>query len=59
MTWDVTVTDTLTDSYLATSSVTCGSAAEGAAKRKDLKYVPLTNSYLFIPIAFETFGPIN
>jgi hypothetical protein len=38
MTWDVTVTDTLADSYLATTSLVAGSAAEGAANRNELKF---------------------
>ena len=32
---------------------------EGAANRKELKYQSLTNTHTFIPLAFETFGPIN
>ena len=43
---------------LATSS-SAGGAAEGAANRKELKYQSLTNTHTFIPLAFETFGPIN
>jgi len=59
MTWDVTVTDTLAESYLATTSTVAGSAAEGAASRKELKYQAISSTHTFIPIAFETFGPIN
>ena len=59
MTWDVTVTDTLADSYLATTSTTAGAAAEGAASRKEAKYQTLARSHIFIPLAFETMGPIN
>jgi hypothetical protein len=59
MTWDVTVTDTLADSYLATTSLVAGSAAEGAASRKELKYQLLDTTHTFVPLAFETFGPIN
>lgn len=59
MTWDVTVTDTLADSYLAVTSITPGAAAEGAASRKELKYQELAVSHSFIPLAFETLGPIN
>ena len=59
MTWDVTVTDTLAESYLDTTSVVAGSAAEGAASRKELKYQMLSNTHTFVPLAFETFGPIN
>lgn len=59
MTWDVTVTDTLAESYLATTSTVAGSAAEGAASRKELKYETLAATHTFIPLAFETLGPIN
>ena len=59
MTWDVTVTDTLAESYLATTSTIAGAAAEGAASRKELKYQALSATHTFIPLAFETLGPIN
>ena len=59
MTWDVTVTDTLAESYLSTTSVNAGAAAEGAASRKEAKYQALATTHSFIPIAFETLGPIN
>ena len=59
MTWDVTVTDTLADSYLQSTSLTPGSASEAAADRKEQKYETLATTYKFIPLAFETFGPIN
>ena len=54
VTWDVTVTDTLAQSYLPMTSQTTGAAAEAAADRKTAKYAPLTQSYLFVPIAVET-----
>jgi hypothetical protein len=59
MTWDVTVTDTLAESYLLATSSTAGAAAEGAADRKELKYQSLSDTHTFIPLAFETLGPIN
>ena len=58
MTWDVTVTDTLAESYLASTSTVAGGAAEGAASRK-MKYQSLARTHTFIPLAFETLGPIN
>jgi hypothetical protein len=58
MTWDVTVTDTLAESYLLATSSTAG-AAEGASERKEVKYQSLAVTHTFIPLAFETFGPIN
>ena len=46
-------------SYLLATSSAAGAAAEGAADRKELKYQPLAHTHTFIPIAFETLGPIN
>ena len=59
MTWDATVTDTAAESYLATTAIEAGAAAEAAAGRKETKYAQIVNSHIFIPLAFETFGPIN
>ncbi len=53
MTWNMTVTDQRANFYLAIA----GSVADDASYKKDLKYEPLLN--LFVPIVFETFGPIN
>ena len=36
-----------------------GGAAENAAIRKKDKYVDLQQTHTFIPLAFETIGPIN
>ena len=36
-----------------------GGAAENAATTKEDKYVDLQQTYTFIPLAFETLGPIN
>ena len=57
--WDVTVTDTIAASNLIVSSSAAGSAAEAAAGRKLQKYTEVMNRYSFVPIAFETLGPIN
>jgi len=38
MTWDVTVTDTLAESYLSATSLPDVSAADATASRKELKY---------------------
>ena len=59
LTWDVTVTDTVTDSYLHLTSEKAGGVAENAATRKEDKYVDLKQTYTFIPLAFKTLGPIN
>ena len=58
-TWDVTVTDTLAISNLPHSSTSAGAAAEKAAERKTAKYSELAATYTFIPVAFETLGPVN
>ena len=57
--WDVTVCDTLAMSYIGSTSMEAGSAAEGAASKKISKYLELAQSYKFFPVAFETFGPLN
>jgi len=36
MTWDVTVTDTLAESFIQATSLTAGADAESAADRKEL-----------------------
>jgi len=59
MTWDVSVTDTLAESYIQATSSTAGAVAEGATDRKELKYQSLAHIHTFIPLAFETLGPIN
>jgi len=59
MTWDVTIIDTLAQSYLSSTSITSGGAAEAAADRKTLKYSQLAQTYIFVPIAVETLGPIK
>ena len=52
------VTDTVSASYVAMMSVCVASAAD-AAFRKESKYTTLSQSHLFYPLGFETFGPIN
>ena len=57
--WDVTVTDTLAPSSRQLSSVSAGKAAERAAELKVAKYSAISLSHEFLPIAFETLGPLN
>ena len=57
--WDVIVTDAIAEYYLHLSAACAGSAAEGAASRKETKWAALDHSYNFIPLAFETYRPIN
>ena len=52
----MTVADTTAASYLPTTSVSAGSAAESAATRKQAKYAELTQWYEFMPIAVESHG---
>ena len=59
LTWDVTVAHTAAGSYLSNVASTAGGVAEMAAERKHEKYTELEKSYIFQPISFETFGPIN
>jgi hypothetical protein len=54
--WDVTVANTTASSYLSSSAVLAGSAAESAAARKVTKYAQLSARYDFLPIAMETLG---
>jgi hypothetical protein len=56
LTWDVTVTHTLAESYLSVTPLTPGRAAELAASRKVDKYANIAQSCLFQPLKFETFA---
>jgi hypothetical protein len=56
--WDVTVVDTLADSYVLKTSEVSGFAPEMACKRKHNKYRSIISSnYIFKGLAFETLGP--
>jgi len=57
--WDVTVIDTMADSYLGSTSITAGGATEIAAARKPEKYQDLARGYEVVPVAMETMGPMN
>ena len=57
--WDFTCPDTVAPSSLQGSAYTAGSAAERAARLKTQKYLQLSSSHTFIPVAIETFGSIN
>ena len=59
LTWDVTVVNTLANSYTPTTSVTSSGAAEAAVMRKRAKYAEMIQSHHFVPIALETLGSIN
>ena len=51
--------DTLAGSYIDISSVSAGGVAELAADRKTAKYSNMSSGYIFLPLAFETLGPLN
>ena len=57
--WDVTVVDTVARSYLNATSTRRAAAAIKAEERKTDKYKRLTERYIFMPIAIETFGSIG
>ena len=57
--WDVTVIDTVANSYLNSTSTTAGGAADIAAARKAEKYQELARGYEVIPVVIETMGPMN
>jgi hypothetical protein len=57
--WDVTIVNTVAQSYLLSTSANAGSAAMSAETRKELKYASISQSHLFFPVALETFGPIG
>ena len=55
----IIITDTLATGNLSISAESPGSAAEKTGEMKTAKYSQLTAAYTFVPMAFETFGPIN
>ena len=52
----MTVADTTVASYLPSTSISVGSAAELAAVRKQAKYAELAQRSEFVPIAVESHG---
>ncbi|GAU93516.1 hypothetical protein RvY_05446 [Ramazzottius varieornatus] len=54
--WDVTVVDTLAQTYLQGSTNQVGCAANQAEENKRRKYEELEGRYLFCPVEFETYG---
>jgi len=55
---DVTIVNTVAESYISIST-SPGGTAEHAAARKSAKYSSLPSSHIFQPLASETLGPIN
>ena len=54
--WDATVVDTLAASYIQRTSQEPAAAAVRAEELKRSKYISLCSRYVFVPLAFETFG---
>ena len=54
--WDVTVVDTVAQSYVKTTRSTAGAAADQAEEFKMQKYRILSDRYHFKPLGFEMFG---
>ena len=59
MAWDVTVADTYAESYLASTTLATGTAADKAAANKEIKYSALASTHIFFPVAFETSCVMN
>jgi len=49
MAWDVTVPDTLTESYLSSTAAEQGAATKQAADNKTAKYQGLGKTHIFFP----------
>ena len=56
ITWNVIVADAFVNSYIASTSVEAGAAAEIAAERKKSKYMELAQKHVFIPLACQVTG---
>ena len=54
--WDVTVVDTLAQSYVASTSQLAEAAADAAEARKQRKYEALDNRFIVQSVGFETMG---
>ena len=52
--WDVTIPDMFTDSHLKETTVIAGAAANRAAELKCTKYMDITFTNMFAPIAIKT-----
>ena len=54
--WDVTVADTVCQSYINQSSKIAGAAADYREDLKTQKYSELAEKYWFVPVAIESMG---
>ena len=57
--WDVTVSDTYSNSYITDTATTASAAANRAADNKTAKYQELAKTHQFASIAIETGGTWN
>ena len=57
--WDFTCSDTLAHSHLNKAVQGAGIVATDAESRKKAKYSSLPTTYIFVPIAIETFGAMG
>ena len=57
--WDVTISDTFSNSYIGETSTRATAAADRAAENKTTKYTDLAKTHHFVTIAFETGGAWN
>ena len=53
--WDATVGNSMASSYIGLSS---GRVAEAASTRKEAKCEDISHSHIFVPLAFESIGPV-
>ena len=54
--WDVTVADTLCQTYVTQCSKLAGAAADSRENGKTSKYMELAENYCFVPVGVETLG---
>ncbi|OQV15451.1 hypothetical protein BV898_10326 [Hypsibius exemplaris] len=54
--WDATVWDTVAPSHIGGYMTEAGRAARAVEEKKHRTYAELEGRYLFVPLAFETFG---
>ena len=57
--WDVTVADTLCQSYVNQCSKLAGAAADLREDKKNSKYKELAENYCFVPVGIETLGALG
>ena len=57
--WDVTVLYTFAESHLKDTAVLAGAAVNHAATFRNTKYMSMTTTHTFVPIAIETSGTWN